>query len=66
MGERAQLRVIRGGLACRSQYIEVEHPVRSMRLEHIEPDNAGPGIWYAVYLAACFTALVAGIALVLR
>lgn len=66
MIDRAQLRVIRGGLVCRSQYIEFEHPVPPPRLEHVEPDHAGPGLGYALFIAACFTALCAGIAMVVR
>lgn len=58
MGDRAHLHVIRGSSARRrhGSFIEIEHPIR---FEHIEPDSAGPGIGYALFLAACFTAAVA-------
>lgn len=61
MRTRAHLSVIRGGTARRRHggFIEVEHPVQPIRFEHIEPDHAGPGIVYALFLATLFTAACA-------
>jgi hypothetical protein len=61
MGSR-QLRLVHS-VRSRARYIEVEHPVR---FEHVEPDHAGPGIGYALFIAACFTVAVVSLAMVLR
>lgn len=44
-------------------HLRLVHSQRSR--VHIEPDHAGPGIGYALFLCACFTALVVGMAVML-